>query len=265
MHVLPSLLPKIAATTIWLVLLAIIFVPLERWFELRAERRPRDTWSRDIGLYFFNSIIPALLLSLPISAVVAVTHRLLPPGYLAALNALPLALQLTLTFVVGEFGFYWGHRWSHEWPLLWRFHAMHHRPERLDWLVNTYAHPIDMVFGRLCGLVPLYLLGLAGRGAGNGNLLAVLFTIVGTGWSFFIHANVRWRLRWIDRLIATPRFHHWHHVREGPINRNYASMLPLMDRLFGTLHMPGRDWPASYGVAEAEPATPTPAREREPA
>src|ERR1035438_7661357 len=31
--------------------------------------------------------------------------------------------------------------------------------EEIDWLVNTRAHPVDMVFTRLCGLVPLYVLG----------------------------------------------------------------------------------------------------------
>ena len=122
-----------------------------------------------------------------------------------------------------------------------------------------------MVFGRLCGLVPLYLLGLAGRGAGNGNMLAIVFTIVGTGWSFFIHANVRWRLGCVDRIIATPRFHHWHHVRGDPKDRNFASMLPVMDRLFGTLHMPhGASWPGAYGVEEvrAAPRGPAPVPDR---
>ena len=64
--------------------------------------------------------------------------------------------------MAGEIGYYWGHRWSHEIPFLWRFHSIHHSAEEIDFLVNTRAHPFDMVFGRFCGLVPMYVLGLGG-------------------------------------------------------------------------------------------------------
>jgi sterol desaturase/sphingolipid hydroxylase (fatty acid hydroxylase superfamily) len=63
----------------------------------------------------------------------------------------------------------------------------------MDWLVNTRAHPLDMVFTHYCGLFPIYVLGLA-QPTGNGvDLVPLLLAIVGTVWSFVIHANVRWR------------------------------------------------------------------------
>lgn len=237
--------------TLWLAILTAIFVPLERWFALRPGQRTQATTLRDLGYYFFNSLVPAIFLGLPAALLVQITHRLLPGGYFDWLDSLPLAVQLIATFVVGEIGFYWGHRWSHRVPLLWHFHAQHHRPAHLDWLINTHAHPVDIVFGRLCGLVPIYLLGLAGRGAAAGNLPAVLFTIAGVIWGFVLHANIRWAPRWLEPLLASPRFHHWHHTRSGPIDRNFASMLPVMDRVFGTMHLPkGKAWPEEYGVTD---------------
>ena len=52
----------------------------------------------------------------------------------------------------------------------------------------------------------------------------------------------------MEWLISTPAFHHWHHTRTGPLNRNYASTLPWIDRLFGTHYLPRDQWPSSYGI-----------------
>lgn len=78
--------------------------------------------------------------------------------------------------------------------------------------------------------------------------------LIGTLWGFFIHANVRWRFGPLEWLIATPAFHHWHHSRIEHTNRNYAAMLPPLDRLFGTLHLPAQ-WPAAYGIEAPLPAS----------
>jgi sterol desaturase/sphingolipid hydroxylase (fatty acid hydroxylase superfamily) len=76
----------------------------------------------------------------------------------------------------------------------------------------------------------------------------LLVLLVGTLWGFFIHANLRWRLGWLGHLISTPAFHHWHHTNDEHINHNYASMLPFMDKLFGTWYMPKNQWPPKYGI-----------------
>jgi sterol desaturase/sphingolipid hydroxylase (fatty acid hydroxylase superfamily) len=70
---------------------------------------------------------------------------------------------------------------------------------------------------------------------------------VATLWGFFIHANLRWRFGWLEWLISTPGFHHWHHTNDEHVNKNFASMLPCMDKLFGTWYMPGK-WPTKYGT-----------------
>ena len=64
----------------------------------------------------------------------------------------------------------------------------------------------------------------------------------------FIHANVRFRFGPLEQLLATPRVHHWHHA-VTPVDVNFAVHLPVLDRVFGTQHLPPREqWPQPYGI-----------------
>ena len=235
---------------VWLGILAACFVPLERMFALRPPTARRNGIGSSIAYYFLSNLLPAVLLAVPAALLAKAAHEALPEAWFAAVTSLPLGLQFALALVVGEVGGYWGHRWCHESPWLWRFHAVHHSSEQLDWLANSRAHPVDMVFVRFCGLVPLHFFGLAH--ASPGADFAVAWSIMTTFWSFFVHANLRWRFGPIEWLLATPFFHHWHHSRIDHINHNYAAMFPWVDGLFGSLHLP-REWPAAYGSQTAVP------------
>jgi sterol desaturase/sphingolipid hydroxylase (fatty acid hydroxylase superfamily) len=257
LHTLQTHLPGIAIDVLrlvlWLVLLAVMFVPLERFFGERHAGRSRTELFSDLGFYFISSLLPAIVLAAPLALIAVAGQRLLPDAIPATLAALPLWGKLLLGLLIGEVGTYWGHRLSHEIPWLWRYHAVHHSTEQLYFLANTRTHPVDMVVTRLFGLTPLYLLGLAGPGAA-GSAAPVLLLLIGTIWGFFIHANVRWRFGPLEWLVATPAFHHWHHSKFEHINRNYASTLPVLDRLFGTYYLP-RVWPAACGIETSMPQT----------
>ena len=245
-HLLSFLL-NAARLSAWLVLLAVIFLPLERLFAIHPRKFFCKSLLQDLGFYFLSGIVPGMLLAIPLSLVATGVHALVPQRMQEAVAAWHLWQRVLVGFVVGEIGFYWGHRWTHEIPFLWRFHSIHHGPEEIYFLVSSRAHPIDSVFTRLCGLIPTYILGVASPLTPTGNLVPVLIVLGATIWGFFIHANVRWRLGPLEWLVATPAFHHWHHTLGEPRDRNYASMLPAMDRIFGTWYLP-KEWPSSYGT-----------------
>jgi sterol desaturase/sphingolipid hydroxylase (fatty acid hydroxylase superfamily) len=248
-----TLLIEFSRLCLWLALLAAIFVPLERLFALRREKILRTGIAADLSYYFINAAVPALLMSVPLGLVAVAVRHVIPGGFHAWVAETPFWPRVLVAFVVAETAYYWAHRAMHQVPALWRFHSVHHSAAHIDFLVNTRAHPIDIMIGRLSGTVPLYVIGLAGpMGAASGTL-PLLITFIGTVWGFFIHANVRWRLGPLEWLVTSPAFHHWHHTLEAPTDRNYASTLPWLDRIFGTYYSPKGQWPANYGIKETMP------------
>jgi len=245
---LQTFLTEIYRLSSRLAILAVIFVPLERLFAAHPQKILRKQIGVDLGYYVLNSLLVALVISIPLGILAWAAHKAVPESVLAATAALPLWARVLLGLVAGEIGYYWGHRLSHEVPFLWDYHSIHHSAEKIDFLVNTRAHPVDLVFGRICALAPIYALGLGGPLGENGSVVPVLVTVFGLVWGYFIHANLRWRFGPLEWLISTPAFHHWHHTLSGPINRNYSSTLPWLDWIFGTLYMPRKELPAAYGI-----------------
>jgi sterol desaturase/sphingolipid hydroxylase (fatty acid hydroxylase superfamily) len=252
---LHALAIELARASVWLALLAVVFLPLERLFSVRPRKILAKSLASDIGFYFINGLIPGLLLTPILVLAARAAHTVFPASFYEASAALPLWARALATLLVGEFGFYWGHRWAHEIPLLWRFHAVHHDPRQLYFLISARAHPIDNVFIRLCGLVPLAVFGLATPLTPSGGATAALLVIALTLWGFWIHANIRWRFGPLEWVISTPCFHHWHHTLTEPRDRNFASMLPVMDRIFGTHYLPKKQWPRAYGIDNGLPGS----------
>ena len=224
----------------------VLVVPFEKLFPRHRQRIRRPDVGTDIGYALAGGLlnIVALIAAIP----VAVLSLAWIPGL--ALRPLVSMVPPVLLPVIGlllfDLAIYWTHRWYHEVPVLWRFHAIHHSTERLDWVSGFRTHPLD---GTLIAPAVVFLLA-AGFSPEVTGVLAVVQVVIG----IFLHANVRWRLRPLHRLIITPEFHHWHHANEPEaINSNYSVFLPAWDLAFGTYFMPADRRPERYGVSEFIP------------
>ncbi len=230
-----------------LVVLAIIFIPLERLFALRPRQVLRRGWRTDVVHYLINGAVLQIGLVIAVAVVGTVLRAFVPASSRAAVAASPGWVQIVAVLAIVSVGGYAGHRAAHEVPFLWRLHRVHHSIRELDWLAANHLHPLDQIFIRSAAVIPVYALGF-------GRVSLGVFVVVLTLQAIFIHANVRMTfgpLRWI---IATPQFHHWHHAREPRAhNSNYAGEFPAIDALFGTLYLPAHRWPAQYGIDEPEP------------
>ncbi|HEY1979139.1 MAG TPA: sterol desaturase family protein [Xanthobacteraceae bacterium] len=161
------------------------------------------------------------------------------------LAALPLPVQMVIFLVGEDVILYWAHRLFHG-QRMWRYHAVHHSSEELDWISAARFHPVELFLRGVSADVIMLLIGI------SPNVLVVLGPLT-IAHSAFVHANLNWTLGPFKYLIATPVFHRWHHTaadRGG--EKNFASTFPILDILFGTFYMPKGELPDRYGIDEPE-------------
>ena len=229
-----------------LVIAFLVFVPLERLFGLHAEQKVfRRGFTRDVVYALVNGIIIKSGLILLIVAAMGTVGLLVPSTLHDAVAGQPIWLQVAEIIFIADLGFYFAHRAFHAVPFLWRFHAIHHSIEELDWLVAYRIHFVDLTLTKAASLIPVALLGFDVAAIG---LFGLLFHAHG----LLQHANLKISfgpLRWI---IASPQFHHWHHANaRAAYDKNFAGQLAFLDTLFGTMHLPGNDVPNRYGIDHA--------------
>ena len=227
---------------------AAVFVPFERLASLHAAQPTfRRGWAMDVLTGAINGLLLYLTLLAALGAIDLGAAWSIPQ-LRHWIEGTPLLAQVALALVAGDLGVYVIHRLQHSVPSLWRFHAVHHSAEELDWLVGFRFHPVDLFLLRLASIGPLVALNVTPSAIG-------IFLVV-SGWqAWLVHANVRLPygpLRW---LLVSPEFHHWHHSTEREAyDRNFASLVASWDVLFGTVYLPRGRQPESYGIEEHVPA-----------
>ena len=171
------------------------------------------------------------------------------PAVGEAVRALPLWVQVPLLWLAVDFCFYWQHRAMHEVPWLWRFHAVHHSAERMDWLASSRLHVAEVWLSRTVGLLPIIALGF------DQAAVAVFVALVSVH-ATLIHVNARTTFGPLEHWLVSPKNHHWYHAKDWDgVDKNYAAAFAGFDRLFRTYHNPPR-WPEGYGtMAGTEPKT----------
>jgi sterol desaturase/sphingolipid hydroxylase (fatty acid hydroxylase superfamily) len=226
-----------------LLALTLVFVPLERlWPRIAEQRVFRPGWWLDLKHFFLAHVGVQVLSFLAFLPARAFFGWAVSADLQQAVASQPFVLQLVEIVLLVDLASYWAHRAFHSVPWLWRFHAIHHSPEQMDWLAGSRSHLVDTIATRAAGYLPIFVLGFA-----NGPFLVYLSWI--SFQAVFIHANLRWTIPGLRWCVATPEFHHWHHAQDAEgLNKNFAVLCPLWDVVFGTAWLPGR-WPRALGVA----------------
>lgn len=216
-----------------LLLLALVFIPMERLFPKDpAQKTLRKGWTTDMKYFLFSHLGIQLISFFTVIPAQHFFAWLIDADFQRLVAAQPVWLQFVEILIVVDFTTYWMHRAMHEVPWLWKIHAVHHSTEQMDWLASSRIHFLEIVANRLLGYLPIFLLGFS-PAAVYAYLVFVSFHAI------FIHANVRFRFPGLRWVLATPEFHHWHHTSQDEgVDINYAGFLPVYDKLFGTAYLP---------------------------
>ena len=150
------------------------------------------------------------------------------------------------TWVVALLGidlaYYWFHRLSHEVNFLWAGHVVHHQSEDYNLAVALRKSAFQGLFS-IWFYLPLAMLGIE-------PVVFALSIQINTLYQFWIHTRLIGKLgRPIEAVLNTPSHHRVHHGADPKyLDKNYAGMLIIWDRMFGSFE-PEAEEP-TYGTTK---------------
>jgi sterol desaturase/sphingolipid hydroxylase (fatty acid hydroxylase superfamily) len=232
-----------------LLISALIFIPFEHLFHERPQKTLRKGLGVDLIYVLFNGLIIKVVIVLIAANTLDAAAILVPQSMAHAVGGQPIWLQVAEIILITDIGVYWTHRAFHEIPALWKFHAVHHGIEELDWLGAFHSHPVDAILTKAISLTPIFFLGFS-------EVSIAVFSSIYFAHTLLVHSNLRIAFGPLKWLIASPQFHHWHHANQREAyDKNFAGQLPVLDMVFGTYNATGNKVPEKYGVDDPIPAS----------
>ena len=150
-----------------------------------------------------------------------------------------------LVFVGADFIYYWMHRFKHEIRWMWADHAVHHSGNRMNVFMNFRLGWTGLIVGTWLMHLPLVLVGFSPSAVITTYALSLV-------WQAWIHTDMIGKL-WspLELVLNTPSHHRVHHSRNPVyLDKNYAGILIIWDRMFGTFQEELEDEPCDYGLVE---------------
>lgn len=136
--------------------------------------------------------------------------------------------SIALCVVAADFAYYWEHRFTHRVGFGWATHTVHHSSPYFNISVAYRFGPID-------GIIPLFFHAPLAV-LGFHPLLIVFSETMVQIYQTALHTEVIGKLpKPVEAVMNTPSHHRVHHGSNPQyLDKNYAGMFIVWDRLFGT-------------------------------
>ncbi|ABU74053.1 sterol desaturase family protein [Vibrio campbellii] len=213
-----------------LMLLAPIFflcIAAEYWFGQRGGRLPES------ARYYLPEVVCNFVLAGLHQATDILTGLLIAKLYLWWFGWRLFDIEMTvstflLLMVLQDFFYYWFHRASHRIRWMWAAHVVHHSSERMNFSTAFRQSLMYPLAGMWLFWLPLVIIGFDPR-------WVVFVVLLNLGLQFFVHTQSIRSLGPLEWVFNTPSHHRVHHgVNHQYIDKNYAGVLIIWDRMFGT-------------------------------
>jgi sterol desaturase/sphingolipid hydroxylase (fatty acid hydroxylase superfamily) len=149
-----------------------------------------------------------------------------------------------IAFVLDDFVYYWSHRWAHTVRWWWADHVVHHSSQHYNLstaLRQPWLNPLTLKFIVLGSW--LVLIGFPPAMIAFVGALNLIY-------QFWIHTEAVGKM-WapIEAVMNTPSHHRVHHATNPRyLDRNYAGVFIIWDRLFGTFEAETDEEEIRYGI-----------------
>jgi sterol desaturase/sphingolipid hydroxylase (fatty acid hydroxylase superfamily) len=148
-------------------------------------------------------------------------------------------------FFIEDFTYYWFHRLSHERRFWWASHVNHHSSQHYNLATALRQTWTGGVAGTWLLWLPMALFGFPPA-------MIAIQKGISLVYQYWIHTEAITKLpRWFEAVFNTPSHHRVHHARNPRyLDANYAGILIIWDRLFGTYIPETEAEPPRYGLVK---------------
>ena len=216
----------------------ILAIVLEMYWARRRSPRayePRDTLT-SLALGTGSTLVNALTAGLVAAAALWLyQHRVATIGW--------AWWAWIACFVLDDFNYYWAHRTGHRVRWFWASHVNHHSSQHYNLstaLRQTWTGFFALSFA--FRIWPAFI--------GFDPAMIVTVGAVNLVYQFWIHTEAIGQMpRWFEMVMNTPSHHRVHHATNPVyLDRNYAGVFIIWDRLFGSFQRELDDEVIHYGI-----------------
>ncbi|MGB0507951.1 MAG: sterol desaturase family protein [Pikeienuella sp.] len=152
-------------------------------------------------------------------------------------------MAIVICFILDDLRYYAFHRIAHRCRWVWASHVNHHSSQHYNLSTALRQTWTSTIAFTMVLSVPLLIIGFSPE-------IMIFCGGLNLVYQFWIHTEVIDKMpRWFEAVMNTPSHHRVHHGRNARyLDANYAGVLIIWDKMFGSFVPEQTEEPVDYGL-----------------